>query len=392
MELWAEKYKPEKLEGVVGQKKAILETMEWLKKWKPGNALLFCGSPGVGKSLVVEILAKERELDLIQLNASDERNPEKIENFMQTTKTKALFRKGKIILIDEVDGISGHERGGVGAVVKLIKESMFPVFLVANDPWASKLRPLRPHVKMIKFHKVPTPSIAKRLKEILGKEGVEAGPEVLKNLARWSQGDLRSAINDLQTISQGKTGLKAKDLETLGYRERESSVFNVLPILFHSKSMIASKNAIRGADKDPDEIFWWIETNLHHHFRDPEDLADAFEILSKADLFRSLVSKQQNWRFKGFMIDMLSGISLAKRTEHHGFVPFQPPDRLIRLGRSKAKRAMMDSLCKRLARQFHCSGRIVRRDYLPYLRVLLKNQKGLAEQLGLEKEELKVIK
>lgn len=391
MELWAEKYKPGNLEGVVGQKKAILETMEWLKKWKPGKALLFCGPPGIGKSLIVEIIAKGREFDLMQLNASDERNPEKIGNFMQTTKTKALFSKGKIILIDEVDGISGHERGGVGAVVKLIKESMFPVFVVANDPWAAKLRPLRPYVKMIKFHKVPAPSIAKRLREILGEEGVEAGPEVLKNLARWSQGDLRSAINDLQTISQGKTGLEAKDLEILGYRERKSSVFNVLPTIFHSKNIMASKNAIRGADKDPDEIFWWIETNLHHQFKDPEDLADAFETLSRADLFRSLVSKQQNWRFKGFMIDMLSGISLARRAEHHGFVPFQPPDRLIMLGRSKAKRALMNSLCKKLGREFHCSGRIVRRDYLPYLKILLKKNKGLAEQLGLEKEEVKAI-
>jgi len=62
------------------------------------------------------------------------------------------------------------------------------------------------------------------------------------------------------------------------------------------------------------------------------------------------------------------------------------------LGRSKAKRAIMDSICRKLAKQFHCSGRIVRRDYLPYLRILLKKHKVLAMQLGLEKEELKVIK
>lgn len=392
MQLWADKYKPGNLERIVGQKKAILEATEWLRKWKPGKALFFHGPSGVGKGLVVETLAKEREFSLMQLNASDERNPEKIGNFMQTTRTRALFSKGKIILIDEVDGISGRERGGVGAVVKLIKGSMFPVFIIANDPWAAKLRPLRPYCQLVKFSRIPSPSVAKRLREILEKEGVKAEQDVLKSLARWSQGDLRSAINDLQVISYGKAELKAKDLETLGYRERKSSVFNVLPAIFYSKNMLASRNAIRGADKDPDEIFWWTETNLHHQFKNPEDLADAFETLSKADLFRSLVSKQQNWRFKGFMIDMLSGISLAGKAERHGFVPFQPPDRLIRLGRSKAKRALMNSLCRKLGREFHCSSRIVRRDYLPYLRILLKKQKGLAVQLGLEKEEVKAIK
>jgi replication factor C large subunit len=159
--------------------------------------------------------------------------------------------------------------------------------------------------------------------------------------------------------------------------------------------MAASKNAIQSADKDPDDIFWWVEANLHHQFRDPKELADAFDILSKADLFRSHVTKQQNWRFKGLMVDMLSAVSLAKRAEHHehhGFVPFQTPDRLALLGGSKEKRLLLESVCGRLGRQLHCSARVVRRDYLPYLKIIMKKHKGMAEGLGLEPEDVKAMK
>jgi len=407
MKLWNEKHKPSQLDGIVGQKKATEEALAVMNSGngKGRSALLF-GPPGCGKTLLVETLASEMGMSLMQLNASDKRNPEKIEGFAQTTKTKALFSKGKVILLDEVDGISGRsDRGAVGAIVKLIKESSYPVFLIANDPWASKLRPLRPYVKMIKFHKVPVPSVAKRLREICEAESISTDPDTLKHLARWAQGDMRSAINDLQMVAQGKTELKTKDLEILGYRERESSVFDILPTVLKSGNIAASRKAVWSADKDSDEIFWWLENNLHLVFRDPEQLSAAFETLAKADIFRSIVMKQQNWSFKGYMVDMMAGISLAKDAgstgnghhgqgshSHHGFVPYQPPRRFADMARRRKRMADMDAACRKIGELTHSSKRAVIRDYLPYLKIIMKNQKGFAESIGLDKEDVKGIK
>lgn len=405
LENWSEKHKPRQLSGIAGQGKAIEEIKAWMAgRWK-GTAVLLYGPTGCGKTLLVEALAAENGLTLMQMNASDERGADEIAHFAQSATTRPLFGGGKAMLLDEVDGISGQDRGAVSAIADLIKASQFPVFLIANDPWSVKLRPLRPHVKMIGLHKVPIPSIARRLREICEQEGIRPDEDALKSLARWAQGDMRSAINDLQTIAQGRKQLAAGDMDMLGFRERESSVFEILPTLLKSRSIAAGRNAIRNADKDADEIFWWMENNLHLEFREPGQLAMAYETLARADMFRSLVVNQQNWRFKGFMVDIMAGVSLAKDAsgsdgmeshagdqEHHGFTPYQPPRRFTELAATRKSRADMESACTKIGMLAHCSQATVVREYLPYMRLITRKRKGFADELGLDADEAKAVK
>jgi len=376
--LWTEKHKPTKTQEMAGQQKAIAEALAFMDSFEPGKALMLTGPAGSGKTLLVETIAKERGLLLLQLNASDSRSAEQILGFFEdASRTRSLFHKGKIILLDEVDGISGNDKGAVSAIAKIIKQSLFPVFLIANDPWSQKLRPLRPYVKMVKFSKVRADSIEKRLKEIAEKEGILVKGTVLRDLARWSQGDMRSAISDLQTVAQGKNEISEQDLEILGYRERESSIFEILPTVFKSRSINASRKAMQSVDKDPDEVFWWIENNITQEFP-VEKLAQAYDLLSKADIFRARTSVQQNWRFRAIMSDLISGISVVKgesHAPHYGFMMYQAPQRIMMMGRTKGKRAEMDSLYKKIGEVSHASKRVVKRDYLPYMRIILKKQK-----------------
>ena len=376
MDLWVNKHKPGKLSDVMGQTKALGEISGFLRDWQPGQAMLIHGPTGVGKTLSIELVTKEKGHLLTQLNASDTRSSKGIEEFFgHSSRSKPLFHGGKIILIDEVDGIPGTDRGAVASIIKIIKDSIYPVFLIANDPWKTKLLPLRGYCNMIRFSKVHSASVEKRLKEICKEEGIGVEEGVLKSLARWSNGDLRSAISDLQIAAYGKEKLTDKDLKMLGYREREANVFNVLPTIFHSKSMSASKKAINNAGKDPDELFLWIETNLPNELRTPDNMQKGYDVLSKADIFRRWVSRQQNWRFRGFMVDMMSGVSLFRSDEKHGFSPYQPPQRIRMMGRSKKKRAVMNAMCERMGEFMHTSKRSVKRDYLPYFKIILKNQK-----------------
>ena len=391
-ELWTDKHKPEQLGGIFGQAEALKEIVGWLEGWKPGKGILLAGPPGIGKTLVTEVLAKERNLLLLQMNASDVRNPEAIEGFLgETSKGRPLFHRGKIILVDEADGISGRDRGAAGAIAKLIKESRFPVFLTVNNLWNQKLASVRPLCKIVKMRKVHMYDIMKALKAIAEKEGIELEGNTPRMLAQFASGDLRSAVNDLQTVAEGKKVVSEKDLEALGYRERIADIFRVLPTIFHSKSISASRKAIMDSDKDSDEIFLWIETNLPMEFKDTEALANGYELLAKADIFRKRVVLRQNWRFKAYMQDLMAGISLLKgETRRTGFAPYQPPDRIVMLGRSKGMRAIRGQMLKKLGTQTHCSMEKAKA-YLPYLRILKKKQKGFAERLGLEKEEAKLL-
>lgn len=393
MELWTEKYKPKSIKEIVGQEKHISEILKWIDSWKPGKALLISGPPGVGKTVSVEVIAKENGLDLLRLNASDERSSEKIEKFLSdSSRTLSLFKKGKLILLDEIDGISPQDKGAVTSIIKIIKTSKYPVILIANDPWIPKLRGLREHIKMIKFGKIHSVSIEKRLKEICEKEGIKVFGNTLKHLSKWSQGDLRSAILDLQTIAAGRKEIRPEDLEILGYRERTSGIFDILPIIFKSRSLNASRKAIQSSDKDPDEIFLWIENNMHLEIP-KEKLPEAFDLLSRADIFRNLVIKQQNWRFKGYMIDLMSGVSVIKGESHapvKGFILYQSPQRIAWLGKTKSRREAINSLCRKLGEVLHTSTGVVKREYLPYLKILAKT-KVLHKDKFFTEDDIKLI-
>src|ERR1035437_10270279 len=136
--LWVEKYRPKKIEDIVGNEEAKASFVEWLKrKRKSKKAVLLYGPPGVGKTALANAAAREFGFTIIEMNASDTRSEKAInavakpatsyialDNF-STTQTQG---KGNLLFLDEVDGIAGNEdRGGVGAIIKIIEESRVPV-------------------------------------------------------------------------------------------------------------------------------------------------------------------------------------------------------------------------------------------------------------------------
>ncbi len=378
-ELWTDKHGPSSIQEVAGNRKAAEEATAFAAKFRKGKALMLCGPPGSGKSLIPRLVAREQGFHFVEISASDKRGKDEIESYISVSTSSTLFSKGRVILVDDADGISGRDRGAVQAVARLVKASSSPVFIAANDPWLPKLRGLRACCKMVKLTKVPSPSVEKYLREVCEKEGVETRGGVLKSLARFSDGDMRAALTDLQLAAAGRRSIGDDDLMAIGYRERSSSLINSLPTILRSGSISTSRKLIFDGDKDPDEVLWWIEGNAHREFP-PESLERVFTLLSKAYHFRSLVPKQQNWAFKGYMVDMMAGVGLVGSSR--GYVPYKPPERFLALARTKQARAMRDELCQRLGKELHCSTGRVRRDHLPYLRVMLEEGRdpGLGEE------------
>ena len=396
--MWVEKYRPKSLKEFVNQKEALEIFLNWIKNWKPGSkALLFYGMPGTGKTALVHAYANEKNIELIEMNASDFRSKSQIEEvFGKSMLQKPLFKKSKILLIDEVDGIAGREDlGGVNAIIKIIKESLYPCILTANDPYDPKLKILRDFCILVEFKKIHVFDIEKRLAEICKKEGISVDKEVLRSLAKRAEGDLRAAINDLEVVARGRKKVTLEDLEVLGYREREANIFDALKIIFKTKSVLPAKLAISNLDRDPEEIFWWIENNIPKEYEKPEEIAKAFEMLSKADLFRSFVISRQNWRLRSYMIDLMTaGIALSKEEVYKKFTKYEYPSKIAILGGIKAEKMEVEEVLGKLSKSLHCSTRKVKREFLPFLKLILKNsemKKRISQSLNLSKEEISLL-
>jgi len=372
------KYRPKSLKDFVDQKEALAKFLEWYRNWKPGSkAALLYGKPGTGKTCLVEAFANDKNLELIQMNASDVRSKKQIEEvFGHASAVASFFKKGRIFLIDEVDGISGKEdAGGIQAIIEIIKKSKHPVVLTANDPYDPKLRVLREYCELIPFGDIPVWDIEKKLKEICDKEGIEYDKEVLNQLAKRSEGDLRAAINDLETIARGKKKITLKDLEVLGYREREKDMFEALKILFKTTSLTGARLSIANVDLEPEIIMWWIEENIPNEYEKPEEIARAYEALAKADLFRARIMSRNYWKLMRYMNDLMTaGVSLAKDEMYRKFTKYQFPTKLRYLASNKEEREQEKERLKKLSKLLNCSTKKIRTEFLPYFKVLEKDK------------------
>lgn len=400
---WTTKHKPRSLSEVVGNEDAIQKLTDWVKSWDKGipkkRAAFLHGPPGIGKTVCVEALAHDFGMELVEKNASDYRTAEMVERFAGlASQYGTLFGRKRMILLDELDGITGTaDKGGVRAVIEVIKEAHCPVVLIANDIYDPRFSTLRGYCLLIEFKKPTVLQVVKRLKEVCEREGIMAEDEALKFVAQRSGRDVRSAINDLQALAQGKKRLVYEDVSWLAERDRKDVIFNVLRTIFYSRDCIEAKRALDAADVDPDMLFQWIYENVPYQLTDPQDLAKAMDSLSLADLYRGRLRSTQNWDLLRYVLDfMTAGVAMAReRTKPSGWVPFRFPERIRWLSVTKGEREMRLGIGMRIRKKCHVSSIVAVKEFLPYLRIIFETNtsmaSGIAEWLGLDEDMVEYL-
>jgi replication factor C large subunit len=387
---WTQKYKPQTLNEIVGNRDAKQQFLSWLKSWSNGipkkRAALLHGSPGVGKTVTIEISAKELNMELIEKNASDYRTADAIKRFAGLASQYAtLFGGKRLILLDEVDGIAGREdRGGVRELTKILKTTQSPVVLTANDAYNPRFSTIRKYCLVIEFKKPTIREGVSNLKRICAKEGIAADEEALKFIVERAGRDVRSAVNDLQALAQGKKSITKEDVAWLSSRDRKEVIFDVVRTILYSKDSWEAKKAVSSADVDPDMLFNWIYENTPYHITDPHDLVKAMDYLALADIYRKRIRETQYWTLLKYVIDfMSSGVAVSRqRTKSSGWIPFRFPEKIRMLSRTKGERALQKSIGMKIWRKCHISATRSTKEVLPYLQIIFENNPEMAAGLS----------
>jgi replication factor C large subunit len=393
---WTQKHKPRTVSEIFGNTEAIQKFTEWVGSWDKRvpkkRAAFMYGPPGVGKTVCVEALANDLQMELVEKNASDYRTAGAIQRFAGlASQYGTLFGGKRLILLDELDGITGTaDKGGVRAVTEIVKATQRPIVLIANNAYDPRFRTLRKYCLLIEFKKPTVREVMKHLKKVCVGEGIDAEEEALKFIAERSGRDVRSAVNDLQALAQGKKRLVYEDVAWLAARDRKDVIFNVLRTILYSKDSWEAKRAVDTADMDPDMLFHWIYENAPYHLTDPHDLTKAMDALSLADIYRRRIRSTQNWSLLRYVLDfMTAGVAVAReRTEPSGWIPFRFPGKLQWLSRTKAERALRSAIGMKIRRKCHISSVRAVKEFLPYVRIIFESNPemaaGIAKWLDLD--------
>jgi replication factor C large subunit len=384
--LWVEKYRPKKIEDIIGNEEAKASFVEWLKtKRKSKKAVLLYGPPGVGKTALVNAAAREFSFTIIEMNASDTRSEKAInavakpatsyvalDNF-STSQTKG---KGNLLFLDEVDGIAGNEdRGGVSAIIKIVEEALTPVIMAANDPDVEKLRPLKKVCLLIRFQQIRIPLVIALLQKICLLEHVKAEFEALERIAQNSRGDVRSAINDLQSLSEENHSLTLQDTAMLSSRNKDISIDDTLRGFFSAKSIAEVSSLLSYSSVDYDDFLLSVSDNLPKRYTDPAELAAAYDFVSQADVFRGRIGTEY-WHLLKYFFNDLSQAAAINPQSYKPFEFISPPIRIITLFWTKGKRTMLDGICGKIGAKCHVSHSKAKHDFVPFVKMLLQKTKN----------------
>jgi replication factor C large subunit len=395
---WTEKYRPRNLSQVVGHHKVVEELREWAKTWVNGipeeRAVILHGKAGIGKTTTAHALALDMGWETIELNASDQRTADIIEKVAgSASQMSTLDGSGmkRLVIMDEADNIHGTaDRGGERAIVELIKKTNQPIILIANELY--DMSPgLRNACRPIQFKSIASRSMIPALRKIAESEGIACGFGVIEKIAENANGDLRSAINDLHAVAQGKTRIELNDIIT-GDRDMKENIFKVLVKIFKGTDIHEAHKATFNLDENPEDLIHWVDENLPLEYTKYDDLEEGYRYLGRASLFLGRVGRRQNynmWRYASVL--MTSGMVVARSHRYNHFVKFQSPSLWRKLGYTKGMRKLRDSVAKKIGVHCHVSMGYTRSYLMPFFRMMLRDEKcavSVSALLSFEPEEI----
>ena len=363
--MWSEKHRPQIISDMVGNEESRAAIMEWFAKWKKGTKpLLLVGPPGIGKTTMAYLLAKQFGYDMIGLNASDVRSKSRINEILTPVLGNVSVLGTPMIFVDEVDGIHGRgDYGGAAALIDILKEPTVPIVLAANDDTQDKMKSIRKVVKTIYFKRLPPRLLRVYLENILKKESAKLSPGSLIKVIDKSHGDIRSMINLTQSLVTGFNPQTETSFESINVEDGVNAFFK-------ANSIEEARGVLYSMQIDPRKKIDAFYSSIITSNLDNTALAKYLEIISNADMLYGKIMKTQNWRLLRYLNDVL--IELYQNDDRIRYSQYNiswPLLNRIRWDRNKIK-----SLSSVMAKKLHLSSSAFVTLCLPYVLFCIKNK------------------
>jgi len=256
--LWVERYRPDILEGYLGNDEFISNLTEWISKNDFPNLLLH-GTPGTGKTTAAKLIIKNIKCDYLYLNCSDENGIDTIRDKVKQFASGATFQPLKVVILDEADFLTINAQAALRNVIESF--SLTTRFIFTCNFIERIIDPLQSRLTVFNLTTPEPKIIAKHLKNILEQEQVEFEVNDLVNIVKKTYPDIRRALNILQSsINKGK--LTPKNITDNNYTDQIiAEVKSGKKQAFNSVRQIIADNNIND--------FTGIYKELHNTFSTP---------------------------------------------------------------------------------------------------------------------------
>lgn len=372
---------------IVGQEKSVKQVKDFFAKFKKGRGLFLYGPPGVGKTTSVYAYAKENNYEVLELNASDGRNQKILKEFLSNSTLQAsLFGRKKIILLDEVDGLSGmKDRGAPTVISAFIKSSTFPIVLTGNNVFDKKFSKLKKETKVVEFEKVLPSDIRTIIENACTRAGITCDEKLVKKISRSCSGDARGALNDIFASSI----IDGCNDDDIAARKQTDTMENALIRVLKSTNPDIALGAYDDVNEDLDKIFLWVDENVPREYKKIDDLERAYNEIAEADKFFGRIRKWQYYRFYVYCYQLLSaGIALAKDEKYTVPPNYRQSMRPLTYWKANMTYGKRNSIAEKIAAKTNSSVRRAKQDTMPLLMQAIVKDTSLQKEFEITKDEL----
>jgi replication factor C subunit 1 len=283
------KYRPNKIEDFIGNKNIIQPFIYWLLEWNSNNnktkCALFSGLNGIGKSLLIDLILKKHDYNIVNLSIDDKRDKETITQIiMPLIKTKKTFDgQNNCLVVSDINN-SGGDYGFISTLTECIKETQIPIICICDDRYDTNIKPILNYSVDFKLVKSNYDDICRLIYKVVTNENIKISKQEIEKLYEQSNGDIRFILNSLQL------GLKNSDTSK---NIQSLNIFDTTGKLFSMETTIDDKFK-----------YYWMSHDIHtlmvqenyinnilttkDNVKRLENISYSADSLSDADIFDSI--------------------------------------------------------------------------------------------------------